>query len=145
MFIKLFLLSMRKLHIKSKKDKNIFNFKDKGCEKMKKTIGKVLLTVVISAILVVAISSASFGSDIGNNQSQNPQGQNVGENVSDPAYIIGIYKGYVAVYKYGNDKPFKVTNVPVSSLTQGDVVILEKGIRVADDDELNKRLEDYVD
>lgn len=112
---------------------------------MKKTVGKVLLTVGISAVLVVAISSASFGSDISKNQSQNPQGQNAAESVSEPAYIIGIYKGYVAVYKYGIDKPVKITDVPVSSLTQGDTLILAKGIRVADEDELNKRLEDYVD
>lgn len=112
---------------------------------MKRTIGKILLTVGISAILVVTISSASFGSNTQQNQPQNPQEQNAAESVSDPAYIIGIYKGYVAVYRYGSDVPFQVTNVPVISLTQGDALLLAKGIEVADDNELNKRLEDYTE
>lgn len=112
---------------------------------MKQNIKKILFTVGISAVLVVVISTATFGSDIRGNQPQNPQGQNAANNVSEPAYIIGIYKGYVAVFKYGNGIPFRITDVPVSTLTEGDKLILAKGIRVADDDELNKRLEDYTD
>lgn len=112
---------------------------------MKQNIKKILFTVGISAALVVVISVSTFGSDIRGNQPQNPQGQNAADNLTEPAYIIGIYKGYVAVFKYGSDTPFKITDVPVSTLTEGDILILTKGIKVADDDELTKRLEDYMD
>lgn len=112
---------------------------------MKQNIKKILFTVGISAALVVVISVSTFGSDIRGNQPQNPQGQNAADNLTEPAYIIGIYKGYVAVFKYGSDTPFKITDVPVSTLTEGDILILTKGIKVADDEELTKRLEDYMD
>lgn len=111
---------------------------------MKTAVRKILITVGVSAVLVAAISSASFGTDISPDQTQSPMEQNAAENTKDPEYIIGIYSGYVAVYKYGEDMPVQITNVPVAELTEGDILLLTKGIGVADEQELNKRLEDYT-
>ena len=111
---------------------------------MKLSLRKILLTVGASAVLITAISAASSDSGKPQEQAQNPEGQNAAESVSDPAFIIGIYKGYVAVYEYGSDEPIKITDIPVITLTNGDALILAKGIEVADEQELNKRLEDYT-
>lgn len=107
------------------------------------SIKKLLFTIGASAVLIAVISSSSLGSDYPKNENNTNQIKSVTESSKNPAYIIGIYKGYVAVYKYGSDEPFKITEVPVDSLTQGDEVLLTKGIEVADDKELQKRLEDY--
>lgn len=106
-------------------------------------IKKLLFTIGASAVLVAVISSSSFSSDYTRIENSTNQIKNVTENPKIPAYIIGIYKGYVAVYKYGSDEPFKITEVPVDSLTRGDAELLKEGIEVADDGELQKRLEDY--
>ena len=116
----------------------------KVVRKMKYSLRKLLLTVGISAALVAVISSVSFGSDPAAKQPQNPQGQNAASSSEEPAYIIGIYKGYVAVFRYGSDIPSEITNVPVTSLTDGDILLLTKGIEAADEQELRKRLEDYT-
>ncbi len=107
------------------------------------SIKKLLFTIGASAVLIAVISSSSLGSDYPKSENNTNQIKSVTESSKNPAYIIGIYKGYVAVYKYGSDEPFKITEVPVSSLTPGDEVLLTKGIEVADDKELQKRLEDY--
>lgn len=106
-------------------------------------IKKILFTIGASAVLVAVISSSSLGSDYPKSENNTGQIKSVTENTKTPAYIIGIYNGYVAVYKYGSDEPFKITDVPVNSLTQGDILLLTKGIEAADDRELQKKLEDY--
>lgn len=141
MFIKLFLLYNFTLHIKCQKVKTI---KRKVVKKLEINLKKILMTVGLSAALVVAISSASFSADPPSGNSENVQMQNETESQTQPAYIIGIYKGYVAVYRYGSYTPYKITEIPVNKLTEGDIVILSKGIRINNEEELNKRLEDYT-
>lgn len=111
---------------------------------MKLSLRKLLMTLGISVLLTAAISSASFGSDPAAEPSQIPRGQNASDSASQPAYIIGIYKGYVAVYEYGGDSPLEITDVPVTTLTKGDILLLTKGIEAADEQEMRKRLEDYT-
>lgn len=58
-------------------------------------------------------------------------------------YLLGVSRGYVAVWKDEDPEPFLVTRMPVVLLPWQDVQRLEKGIPIPDDLTLHQALEDY--
>lgn len=58
-------------------------------------------------------------------------------------YLLGISRGYVAVWKDEDPEPMLVTRMPVALLPKKDVEALEKGIRLPDDYTLVQALEDF--
>lgn len=58
-------------------------------------------------------------------------------------YLLGISRGYVAIWKDEDPQPWLVTKMPALLLPLEDVKKLEKGIPIPDDYTLTKALEDY--
>ncbi|MCD8089530.1 MAG: hypothetical protein LUD81_02720 [Clostridiales bacterium] len=61
-------------------------------------------------------------------------------------YVLGVYDGYVAVFRkneYDEDKVKQVTGTPLSSLPEAEQKRLLKGIDFYGDSELIKILQDY--
>ncbi len=58
-------------------------------------------------------------------------------------YTVKDYKGTIAVFEQGKDKPFRTTGIAVNELPPADRALLEKGIDASDQEELNLILEDY--
>lgn len=58
-------------------------------------------------------------------------------------YCVKEYKGNIAVFESGSDMPFKTTSVSVSELPPEDRKLLEKGIIVSGEKDLNIIMEDY--
>lgn len=58
-------------------------------------------------------------------------------------YCVKEYKGNIAVFESGNDMPFKTTGISVSELPPEDRKLLEKGIIVLNEKDLNTIMEDY--
>ena len=58
-------------------------------------------------------------------------------------YLLGITRGYVAVWRDDDPQPWLITEMPASALPPADQAALEKGIRLPDDYPLAKALEDY--
>ncbi|HIR64383.1 MAG TPA: hypothetical protein IAB92_04140 [Candidatus Faecousia faecigallinarum] len=58
-------------------------------------------------------------------------------------YILGISRGYVAVWRDEDPQPWLVTDMPASMLPEVDRQALEKGICLPDEIPLTKALEDY--
>ena len=58
-------------------------------------------------------------------------------------YLLGISRGYVAVWKDGDPQPWLITEMPVSVLPPADQKALEQGIPLPEDYPLAKALEDY--
>ena len=67
--------------------------------------------------------------------------QNNGTTEGD--YIIKAEKGYIVVYKKGEDKAYLTTDCRVSNLPKGDALYLEKGIEIKGKENLMRALEDY--
>ena len=59
-------------------------------------------------------------------------------------YIIGIHKGYIALWKSPKADPVQIFPVKASLLPAEDQHILEKGIEIEEDSELHNLLEDYL-
>lgn len=59
-------------------------------------------------------------------------------------FMLGSYKGYLALWADGNPEPRQIYPCPVSSLPQADQQALEKGIYIGTNSELARRLEDYL-
>lgn len=58
-------------------------------------------------------------------------------------YILGISRGYVAIWKGEDPQPWLVTEMPASMLPERDREALEKGVSLPEDYPLTKALEDY--
>lgn len=58
--------------------------------------------------------------------------------------VLGIWKGYVALFDKGKDEPRQIFPNTVASLPAEDQAALEKGIVVRNDRQLQQLLEDYL-
>lgn len=59
-------------------------------------------------------------------------------------WLLGVHKGYIALWKDGSTEPERVFPYRASLLPDSDRRQLEKGIPFEDIAELTKRLEDYL-
>lgn len=59
-------------------------------------------------------------------------------------FVLGTFKGYVALWKDGRSEPFQIFPCPVDSLSEPDREALEQGIYARSEIELNQLLEDYL-
>ena len=60
------------------------------------------------------------------------------------AFMLGSYKGYLALWADGNPQPRQIYPCPVASLPQADREALEKGIYIGTKDALSRYLEDFL-
>ena len=58
--------------------------------------------------------------------------------------ILGTWKGYVALYRHGEDEPWQIFPTPVASLPERDRTALDAGITVRNHRQLQQLLEDYT-
>lgn len=59
-------------------------------------------------------------------------------------FILGSFKGYVALWKDGCPDPFQIYPCPVEHLPEADRNALAEGIPARSEIELNQLLEDYL-
>ena len=60
-----------------------------------------------------------------------------------PLYTVGEYNGKIAVYHYGDLRPFQILESNVSQFPAYDRQLLEQGITVRTESDLIRVLEDY--
>ena len=58
-------------------------------------------------------------------------------------YLLGVSRGYVAIWRDEDPQPWLITDMPVSALPQADQKALKEGISLPEDYPLTKALEDY--
>ena len=58
--------------------------------------------------------------------------------------VLGCWKGYVALFESGSEEPRQIFPYQVSSLPPADQTALEEGIRVQDQEELTRLMEDFL-
>lgn len=115
-----------------------------------------ITSMILSFIVLPSISKAVQAPPAGNTEISSqtvshPYGNSKPESYMSEAdvssraskYVVKAYNGIVAVFKMNDEFPFKVLDVSVESLPYADQDMLNKGIYVADDQELNSILEDY--
>lgn len=97
-------------------------------------------TVILSCFLVTCTFIIFFSSSMKNSDVSSKQ-----KDTSDFSltYIVKEFKGNIAVFEKDNSAPFKVIEVPVSSLPIEDQNLLSNGIEVHGEKELCSLLEDY--
>ena len=59
-------------------------------------------------------------------------------------FLLGNYKGYVALWKDGSADPFQIYPCRADTLPEADQFALEEGIYARSQQELNQILEDYL-
>lgn len=58
-------------------------------------------------------------------------------------FILGISRGYVAVWQDEDPQPLYFTDTPASSLLPADEALLRRGLRFSDQKALTAALEDF--
>lgn len=58
--------------------------------------------------------------------------------------VLGSWKGYVALFRQGQEEPWQIFPTTVESLPEADQTALAEGIRVRNDRDLQQLLEDYL-
>ena len=93
----------------------------------------IVTTCIITSFVVLPTIKSSSDSNT----------ESASNTSSSLIYIVKNFNGNIAVYESGQDIPFKVTDVPVNSLSYTDQEIIKSGILVNSKTELVKILEDY--
>lgn len=107
---------------------------------MKKIVG-LTGVILIACMMISSLFAPANSVENTSATSDYSASQNNGTGKSD--YIIKAEKGYIVVYKKGEDKPYLTTDCRVSNLPKGDALYLEKGIEIKGKESLMKTLEDY--
>ena len=58
-------------------------------------------------------------------------------------YLLGVSRGYVAIWRDEDPQPWLITDMPVSALPPADQKALKEGISLPEDYPLTTALEDY--
>ncbi len=58
--------------------------------------------------------------------------------------MLGSWKGYVALFREGQQEPAQIFPCPVDALPEADRTALEEGIIVRNERDLNRLLEDFL-
>lgn len=58
--------------------------------------------------------------------------------------VLGIWKGYVALYEAGATEPMRIYPYAVASLPEADQAALEDGVIIRNSTQLEQALEDYL-
>ena len=59
-------------------------------------------------------------------------------------YILGIHKGYIALWQSPDPEPIRIFPVRSSLLPEADQEMLKAGIQIREDAQLHNLLEDYL-
>lgn len=59
-------------------------------------------------------------------------------------WVLGAWKGYVAIFEKGQEEPRQIFPYSVASLPPADQEALEQGITVRTEQQLQQLLEDYL-
>ena len=60
-----------------------------------------------------------------------------------PTYVLSVYRGHIALFFANKNQPIEVYDVKITSLPEADAERLVYGIPAADENELQRLLEDY--
>ena len=78
-----------------------------------------------------------------NNQTTNNVQDEKPQRKHNLVYVVKEYNGRIAIFEENSETPFKITDVRLSELPDGDKKLLSKGIPASSSRELNCILEDY--
>ncbi len=61
----------------------------------------------------------------------------------DYAYVLGVSNGKISVFAPNETEPLEILDVYVSTLPEYDQLELKSGLKIKDEEELKRRLEDF--
>lgn len=108
---------------------------------MKRSLKILLLAyLIVTAAVMGAAAVKSISADAGNNT---PVQKAEYASAQDEEYLLRDWKGYVAVFRGGEDTPAELTDIETATLNNVDREKLRTGIPAAGKAELLSLLEDF--
>lgn len=121
---------------------------------MKKQEILLISLMVIIFVIVLApnrgdlsdktVNSESKTNVVHNNIQEPEANENTQKLPGYDSYSVKEYKGCIAVFKKGSEKPLRTTEISVKTLPEADQKILKNGIVAENNEQLNSILEDYL-
>ena len=131
---------IKMVNITCESGKNRIKNRRKECCTMKKIVG--LTGVILIACMMISSLFAPVNS-VENTSATNDFSVLQDSGKEDFDYIIKAEKGYIVVYKKGENEPYLTTDCRLSNLPKGDALYLVKGVEIKGKENLMKALEDY--
>ena len=110
----------------------------KNAKRLSPTV--ILIIVTVCIVFTGIIISTVVIPNIAKSSGPKPISEPIEKKIT---YVVKEYKGKIAVFEKGNEKPFKITQVNTADLPKTDKEILKNGIEVENQKELSSVLEDY--
>ncbi len=112
-------------------------------------LGVALLGVAISVVLIFDGSSDSHASTPKTIEAQKDENSaeiinEVSSSIESYRYVLKEYEGKLAVFEYGSETPYEITEIFIHNLPDYDIILLSEGINVTDNKQLESLLEDYT-
>ena len=104
---------------------------------------KIMASVTFCITAILFITSISFNHANKQKELAVEVNNNVQSEKQIYKYIVKTYNGRLAVFEPDKEVPFKITDLDVNILPQSDRLLLDAGIGVVDNKELNRILEDF--
>lgn len=120
---------------------------------MKKQKALIISLMIIILVIVSAPNRGDWADKTVNSESKTNAVHNIQEaekakNKQEPpgrdSYSVKEYRGFIAVFKKGSEKPLRTTEISVKTLPEADQKILKNGIFAENSEQLNEILEDYL-
>lgn len=119
---------------------------------MKKQKALIISLMVIIFVIVSAPNRGDSADKTVNSESkinavhnqETERAANTRELPGHDSYSVKEYKGCIAVFKRGSEKPLRTTEISVKTLPEADQKILKNGIFAENNEQLNEILEDYL-
>ena len=108
----------------------------------------IIILVIVSAPNRSDSADKTINSEPKTNVVHNIQEVEKATNKQEPpggdSYSVKEYRGFIAVFKKGSEKPLRTTEISVKTLPEADQKILKNGIFAENSEQLNEILEDYL-
>lgn len=98
--------------------------------------------VILSSLLAVSAVMALFVPKTAKRAASLPD-ESASEISAEYGYVLREYDGAIGVFKAGVSEPVAVIDIDTRTLPERDRAALILGVYAADDEELNRRIEDY--
>lgn len=103
----------------------------------------MLLCIVITSVILPSMPRTNAMENNIDADANSVVQDNSSADEEEKVFIIKEYNGKVAVFEGQNENPLFVSDVFVSNLPEADKELLESGIEVKTEKQLNRLIEDY--
>ena len=104
----------------------------------------IILSLVIIVAVFITVKFKTSRDEPSDNLVKKSLNITTSQPVEEYKYILKDFQGKLAVFEKNKKDPEMIFDVLIDSLPEVDVIELQQGLKIKDEQELNERIEDFV-